>query len=428
MAVKVRCPTCEKVLNAPDTARGKAVKCPGCETKVKVPAAEGDGDDAPAAPTRAAKSPAKAKAESDSSDFLAKLDLDKVADSAHSMCPRCGAPMSDDDTECPKCGVDPTTGQLSAGARKRKSMKGPDPSLFYKLAWSDSWAFVKENFSVVLRTFGYFLALDLLRGGCGFMVNWCEDPPPKIFWAAISLVLALMTPGWQWCVIIDTVRITVGRKSNIQKIHFDPYLNVALGIKAIVWSIVFWIWFPPAIVMFPLAMIHMAMPVTKRGWINVMMAPTFFKNAGPALFYSMFYLLSKIPTFLAAGLIYGVYLPVIQEFVKTQKIPEGAAATQFWITFGVALFLALLLHFLDAFFLLFYARIIGLMAYYFQNTLDLVVIVAEKEYKRKEIKVDRWGNPIKTTQRKVMEVALIFIVLGVVAGVGYWVYVTQFKK
>ncbi len=45
MAVKVRCPTCERVLNAPDAARGKAVKCPDCETKVKVPS----GDSAAAA-------------------------------------------------------------------------------------------------------------------------------------------------------------------------------------------------------------------------------------------------------------------------------------------------------------------------------------------------------------------------------------------
>ena len=42
MAVKVRCTGCQKVLNAPDQARGKAIKCPNCDTRITVPA----GDDA----------------------------------------------------------------------------------------------------------------------------------------------------------------------------------------------------------------------------------------------------------------------------------------------------------------------------------------------------------------------------------------------
>ena len=41
MPVKVRCQSCEKVFAAPDAARGKLVKCPGCEGKVKVPAGDG---------------------------------------------------------------------------------------------------------------------------------------------------------------------------------------------------------------------------------------------------------------------------------------------------------------------------------------------------------------------------------------------------
>src|SRR5262249_33024529 len=132
MPVKVRCPTCEKVLNAPETARGKAVKCPGCETKVKVPAGDGGSDGGGAATTRrqATKAPARKSADSDSSDFLAKLDLDKVADSEHAMCPKCGASIPEDANECPKCGVDPETGQLSKRAKKRMSRKGPDPALF----------------------------------------------------------------------------------------------------------------------------------------------------------------------------------------------------------------------------------------------------------------------------------------------------------
>ncbi len=94
MPVKVRCPTCEKELNAPESARGKAVKCPGCDTKVKVPAGDAAGEGRTGPPQLspadgATKTRAKKSAEADSTDFLAKLDLDEVADSSEAMCPRC---------------------------------------------------------------------------------------------------------------------------------------------------------------------------------------------------------------------------------------------------------------------------------------------------------------------------------------------------
>ena len=153
MAVKVRCPTCEKVLNAPDTARGKAVKCPACDTRVKVPAEESSGAGSSTTTRRSgAKVPAKKRAVPDDDEFLGGLDLDQVVDSSSHMCPKCGASIPEDATECPKCGVDPTTGQLSSSAKKRLSRKGPDPALFYSAAWKDSWAFTMENKVVALRT------------------------------------------------------------------------------------------------------------------------------------------------------------------------------------------------------------------------------------------------------------------------------------
>src|SRR5579872_1747240 len=147
MAVKVRCPTCEKVLSAPDAARGKAVKCPACETKVKIPTGDSSAGRSDGGRTTArrssTKAPAKKAVGSESTEFLAGLDLSKVAESSEAMCPKCGAEMPEDATECPKCGVDPTTGQLSSSARKRLSRKGPDPALYYKTVWSDAWAFTK---------------------------------------------------------------------------------------------------------------------------------------------------------------------------------------------------------------------------------------------------------------------------------------------
>ena len=37
MPVKLKCTNCEKVLSVPDAARGKAVKCPECQTRLAVP-------------------------------------------------------------------------------------------------------------------------------------------------------------------------------------------------------------------------------------------------------------------------------------------------------------------------------------------------------------------------------------------------------
>src|SRR5690348_15505967 len=61
MPVKVRCPSCEKVLNVPDTARGKAVKCPACEARVPVPAESAAAAPAKAGAVKTAAKPAAAK-------------------------------------------------------------------------------------------------------------------------------------------------------------------------------------------------------------------------------------------------------------------------------------------------------------------------------------------------------------------------------
>ncbi len=156
MAVKVRCPTCDKVLNAPDAARGKAIKCPGCETKVKVPAGDSPVGNSPASQGKSTprkssgKVPAKKVEDPDSGEFLARLDLDDVADSSQAMCPKCGAALPEDATECPECGVDPSTGQLTASAKRRRNMKGPDPAQFYGDGLAGCVGIREENFRVAL--------------------------------------------------------------------------------------------------------------------------------------------------------------------------------------------------------------------------------------------------------------------------------------
>jgi len=429
MAVKVRCPTCEKVLNAPDTARGKAVKCPGCETKVKVPAGDTSAGGQTTSRRATAKTPARQRAQvEDDDEFLAGLDLDKVIDTSSLMCPKCGASIPEDATECPKCGVDPETGQLSASAKKRAGRKGPDPALFYSAAWKDSWAFMMENKSVALRTSLYFILLSAASYGCSFMVGWSSNLPPKIFWAAMYFVINLVPFGWIWCLTVETVRATVSRKTSIRQVHFDIYQNIALGIKFYLWLIVFG-WFPPALVMYPLAMIHMAMPVTKRGWLNFAMASTFFRNFMPTMYYWVIWLATR----LVLGVLVGVtaffsFATIIGLITAMRQGGAKPDTTALVLAISAVSVVGILAMFLYGFMVVFNARVIGLLAYYFKDTLDLVVVVAEKQYVKKEVRVDEFGDPVTTPGQIVLKVLLVIFALAAVAGTSFLVWYMLFKK
>src|SRR5262249_24767261 len=149
----------------------------------------------------------------------------------------------------------------------------------------DSWAFMLENKSVAFRTAMYLTLFSAAIGGCLYMAfAVCVSLPPRLFWLLMSVICALVLPGWFWCLNVETVRVTVGRKTSIRQVHFDIFQNIALGMKFYFWIVVF-CWLPFSFLMFPLAMIHMAMPVTKRGWVSFAMIPTFFRNFLPTMYY-----------------------------------------------------------------------------------------------------------------------------------------------
>jgi hypothetical protein len=435
MAVKVRCPTCEKVLSAPDAARGKAVKCPGCETKVKVPVGGSSSSDSGKSLARksSAKAPAKKVVDNpDSDEFLAALDLDNVVDSSQAMCPKCGAALPEDATECPQCGVDPSTGQLTASAKKKRSMKGPDPAAFYGEAWRDSWAFVKENSRVAVRTFFYVVLFSFLYGFCGGMAgNRSFTMPPRVFWAILATATFLVIPGWIWFLTIETIRTTVAkRKLSLGKVNFDIFLCMALGIKTVLWIVVFSLFLPIpfAFLMFPLAMIHMAMPVTKRGWLNFLMLSTFFRNIAPALYFWVIAIVTYLPGAIVYGLTVFFFRSTLLELLQVQDIEKLKMTGQMWVAVGVTAFVVLAVQFVNSFLILFNARVIGLLAYYFQNSLDLTTFVAEKTYVSKQVKLDKFGVPIKTKGQKAGEIALVVAVFVVVAAAGYFIYYSVTKK
>lgn len=423
MPVKVRCPGCDKVLNAPDAARGKAIKCPGCETKIRVPV--GDGEEAGG--RTAVKTATKKKAGQDSMEFLANVDLSKAADTSVNMCPKCGADIPDDASECPKCGVDPTTGQLSANAKKRVGRKGPDPAEFYRVVWKNSWAFTMANKKGAIRLMMYAVWFSLIAGGCNFMANWCtRGKPPQLFWAGMTFVSNLLVPGLLWALTMDVVRATVTRKSDISSFNSDNFQNIALGIKTLLWSFVISFPFGLTIFLYPLCMIHMAMPVTKRAWFWPSMLSTFFKNAGPTIYYWIIAFVVNLPIALAWGVLIGFFWSDILEAL--QKIQSGGQPTIRIPLAVTASVIGLFVIIYGSFSSLFLMRVIGLIASYRRDTLDLVTLITEKEYIRKEVKLDAFGNPIRSSGQKVAAILVPLMALAVAGATGYFIYYSLFLK
>jgi DNA-directed RNA polymerase subunit M/transcription elongation factor TFIIS len=414
MPVKVRCPSCDKLLNAPDAARGKAIKCPGCETKVRVPA-EGT-------PKVAAKAEKKKDSASDSREFQA-IDLSKAEESGSSLCPKCGTEIPDDAKECPKCGIDPATGQLSAAAQKRASRKGPDPALFYKTVWKDSFEFTKKNKSVVFRTAIYGVLSYSLAGFCGFMVGWCSGMPPKTFWAGIGFLAMQIFPGWLWFLTTETVKVTLPKKDNIRDLNFDLFQNVALGIKTIIWSIVFLS--PITFVMYPLAMIHMSMPVTTPGWLFPKMIPIFLRNLAPTLYWWLIVLATNSLVIIGMGVMGVVYGATLLAYLQPQD-PDFPIVFD-WKLLIIPIVTVLFSTIAVSFTSIFQMRALGLLAYYFRERLDLITLVAEQVYVAKVIKVDKFGVPIKTKGQKVTQIVVPIVALILVMIAGYYVWYSLSK-
>ncbi len=149
MPIKVRCEGCQTVLNVPDQAAGKVLKCKQCGGRVRVPGgAAAAGGSAPAKPRR----PKPVEASSDPDDLFGGLDLRNMEDTKKKICPGCAAPVRDEDIECPKCGVNISTGVLSERQRIRIERKGPPPEEFYRDVWGNAWKFLKKHWSYAVRT------------------------------------------------------------------------------------------------------------------------------------------------------------------------------------------------------------------------------------------------------------------------------------
>lgn len=238
MPVKVRCSACSKVLNAPDAARGKVIKCPGCEAKVRVPDDEAEEQEAPPPRVKAgAKAGAKkpVKKTKSAEDFLSDLDLGNIEDTSSRVCPKCGTESDMETVECPKCGVEFATGQLSARAARRKGMRGPDPQEFYGVVWKDSWEFMKKNIKLATRTGTYWMLFCVTSLNMFVFAKMCTGWPPYIYWTAKSILFALGLVGWYWYLNGRIIQHTMAREKKLKDVKFDFLLDASLGLKSGAW-------------------------------------------------------------------------------------------------------------------------------------------------------------------------------------------------
>lgn len=321
MPVKVRCPSCRKVLTAPDKARGKALRCPNCEGRVSVPSGNRSA---------AAGRKKRVRRSADDDDFLGGVDLNRLEDSSQPVCPRCGATTYEDDVLCPECGVNLATGRMP-----EKKRKGPAPSAFYSEAWADSWAFLMENKGLAGKTGSVwtmfivlYVCMALLTGAA---IRWeagkilaaaeetveesgpppgveeeeeaeaednpelreaeliVENPelatvkaipkPPVIFCGFLTLLSALGYPGWYWFAASKVIETTMHKKKQkrMKTVQFDFFQTVVTGFKAYFWPWVLLmpVFFAAAFAIIPMSIAAATLPfgLGRLGAVGIALVP-----------------------------------------------------------------------------------------------------------------------------------------------------------
>lgn len=424
MPVKIRCRGCETILNAPDAARGKVIKCTRCGAKLKVPG----GATRPAAKAGSAgpeavrkggvkkRQAVKAAAPPPSStELFANLDFSQVEDTKSRVCPYCATDLAEEVEVCPGCGMNVVTGQMDRKEAIRRSRKGPDPAKFYKEAWTESWAFLSKRKDLAFRTGWYLAVFIVLSWACVAMVGFCTNGPPKTFWAVCSFLAMMGLPGWFFYLSMRIVEFSMSRQAKMDRVHFDFFQCVTLGMRTIFWPAVMLIPFAPVIavvawmglqsgsfvplsvllgilaviplLVLPLAIVHMTQRYTYKAWILWELSKVFVRNAAPALYWVMMatvlFILPVGGAAIALELVGGGvnpfsnrhYLDLTGRLVAMMLGQEEgwqftavAGAVRFVLAFVVATPVLML----AGFPLVFLMRANGLLGYYRQHRLELV--------------------------------------------------------
>ncbi|REK27313.1 MAG: hypothetical protein DWQ41_08085 [Planctomycetota bacterium] len=353
MPVKIRCRGCEKVLAAPDKAKGRVIQCPKCGTKLKVP-----GGPAKSKTKARAKAPAAPK---DPDDFLAGVDLTDLEHEEERICPFCAAEMDEEETICRACGMNTETGRMDAREAKKRARKGPDPALFYSKAWSDSWAFMLEHWRLAVRTGWYLASMSILVSICSFMVAFCEGGPTKFFWFCLTALSFFGMLGWVWHMTYKVIESTMTRDEKLlDRVHFDLFAVISLGLRFVLWP---WVVLIPShfvvgavfilmlltgmiaaeagsvegffaslgvsfilmlvvygsgllfcLLAYPLATVHLTQKYTYKAWILWELLKIILKNFGPACYFFVVALVVALPALILAIPVIFALLPTLNPF------------------------------------------------------------------------------------------------------------------
>jgi hypothetical protein len=478
MPVKVKCSTCQKVLSVPDSARGKAVKCPVCETRIPVPADTGDSP---------AKKPAKAAKKDADDDFLGSLDLRNVEDRKARVCPKCGCDLKnldEDETECPDCGYDTATGGMGAAAKKR-ALKGPDPDKFFKGLWTDGWKFVGRNKGLAFRSIMYTLLASMLAAFSTFMFLYNSTWPPRVFFGLVTAVCLMVIPGWYWFADVFIIQNAMEKRDKIKRLNFDFFTASALGIKFFAWNIAFagpilaipaaigsllvrngsptyvlgilvGVGYIPVLLAFPGVMGHMAMPISHPGWMFWKIIPTLGQTLKGSLVWVLLALSTNIVTIgtlSAMAAIYGNDVAGVVNVMesnadihrrkwaaenkpKVQKKGEVAPAIEAPIpdpvpvNFKPLIMPAVLwcVAFLPfGFTALFNMRTNGQFVFYFRPALGLIGQAKQYKYKATISRDEDDEYKPKSTKVALLEAIAVTGILAIVGGVGGLVVSTLFN-
>lgn len=477
MPVKVRCTSCDKVLTVPDTACGKAVKCPACDTRIAVPT--GDSQVSKPAGDKPKKKPvAKASKPVDSEDALASLDLRRAEDANARICSKCGYDMElldEEETECPKCGFDIEAGGLGVKAKKR-ALKGPDPADFYPGLAANAFKFVMKNQGLCWRTDLYTLICLVISLFCVFMYLWISAWPPRAFFGLCFFVAFLVIPGWLWYLDTEVIKLTLERKDKFKKLNFDFFLASSKGVIAVAWSAVVVVpmllipagigyylvqtgqpeWMMgvcigvgliPVIWMLPAVMAHMTMPISVPGWMFWKVIQFWFRTIGGSSVWFMWLLITCIPLIAGAATIGAVWGNDINNIVNTmeynadlarqiraaENAPKGKnivpvdiaslgkpADVDFMPLIGPAIILAVMclpLGFIG----MFNMRTNGNFTFYFRDRLELIDKAKEYKYvaKKRRSEDDDEDDAPRTAQQDLAEgimVPLVCILMGLIGG------------
>ncbi len=466
MPVRVRCPQCEKVINAPDAARGKAVKCPDCQGRVPVPASESASappakgsaakpESKPAAKPAAKPAPAKKKAADDDEDFLAKLDLSRSEDRNTKVCPKCGEVVDEEDTECASCGIDLQTGGLGKTARKAR-MKGADPNDFYGRAWKDGLEFVKQNFGITINS--WINVMILFAGsttalGLAALFKKLEHPPSALFFLVLGILGTLGIYGWFLSLSAKVVSFSLEKQIKLDRTSFEIFTAIATGVSWAIWTVaaavpflpiiapvyfftkdsgeavnygvtalvaLFFAWLP-----IPCVIPHRAMPVSWMIWVSPLMWKIALKNLGGVLFTWVV----AFVTWLPIGLLILCEVLILKSFlvctlgafgIKETGIEAQTAAANFTFSGGTigivgaifvvigALILRVAVLFLFTCWAMYMLRVVAQFTFYNKKGLELIGEVKEKAYVAKKVKLGPDGEPIDTTSNIMGYLTVVF--------------------